>query len=921
MAVAHAHKPVRAKGSSRPGIPVRTPKTDVRTTTSGPIASLSSIPAEPDTIHRKCAACEQEDERQADGMSVSPQLQLGSVNDPAEREADTVADRVMKMPLTGSSALPEKSIVALPTSIRMKEGGGATGGTMPVNGKTAAAIRDLGNGNPLQAGERNFFEPRFGRDLSHVRIHDGSTANKAASSINARAFTRGSDIVFARGEYGSSLSSRHLMAHELAHVGQNTKSIRMKPAMDIIRRLTPEQEEKESLQFLNSEWTDVGELGIVYRPGTLQQDGGANFRKYPGEKNPSWLPQNTKVFILKESKRQGIYAVTTLANDGFKFGYITKSYLWRHLPDPKSDVLKIKAGESPIEIAMAHYAKRGFDQWGKDARYVVNALVWVNANAKHNGTGDAGIKKPGDNLNSAWFNAKSTAGAYIWLPGKDKMNALYQTVYSKGGGTGSITADLWQMAKTAIDFLGVGVGFVGGLIHGFLKSIYDMLAGLVQAVVGILKSLFTGSIIEDAKKLWTAISNMTWADFKAALGTIIDPWLVRMKSKNPLVRGHAYGYWVGYIIAEIASLFISGGTLAAVKGAVWSSKIGILIQKSAGVAKLVSGLEKSRKALSAGGKLLKASKPFRVLNKAQEWARAALRLTANTISDLSLAAINRLRLLPDEAIAKLRSFTPSLQRICLGCASPCKVDIDAIQKFLKSATGGKRLKTQQDVLDALDAVPSSSTIRTATIKSKMKRHPAIMEMVIAAELTDVELAVISKFLTAADLSNKATAYRTFVRTLTALTGSKVKADIRIFNAMAKSLVDSGVRIGSALKGSIFETWIKLNIYPFVGKPFIRATFPKKAFNYLRRTRTSDAFLDGSGALWDFKHTVGRVPNTQADDYLMLLANGARSTEGHVIKSVNYMFPTIDAAKLNRHLIKKGARVWYISPPKTRTRFR
>ena len=58
-------------------------------------------------------------------------------------------------------------------------------------------------------------------DFSKVRIHTGENANKAAEEMNARAFTLGNDIVFARGEYNpASAEGKSLMAHELTHVVQ-----------------------------------------------------------------------------------------------------------------------------------------------------------------------------------------------------------------------------------------------------------------------------------------------------------------------------------------------------------------------------------------------------------------------------------------------------------------------------------------------------------------------------------------------------------------------------------------------------------------------------------------------------------------------------------------------------------------------------
>lgn len=68
---------------------------------------------------------------------------------------------------------------------------------------------------------RTFFEPRFGADFSQVRLHTDSRAADTARSINAKAFTVGSDIAFGAGQYRpESREGQHLLAHELTHVVQ-----------------------------------------------------------------------------------------------------------------------------------------------------------------------------------------------------------------------------------------------------------------------------------------------------------------------------------------------------------------------------------------------------------------------------------------------------------------------------------------------------------------------------------------------------------------------------------------------------------------------------------------------------------------------------------------------------------------------------
>jgi flagellar motor protein MotB len=76
-------------------------------------------------------------------------------------------------------------------------------------------------GQPLDPATREFFQPRFGLDLSGVQIHADARGAESARSVHALAYTVGRDIVFGEGQYvPASGSGRRLIAHELAHVAQ-----------------------------------------------------------------------------------------------------------------------------------------------------------------------------------------------------------------------------------------------------------------------------------------------------------------------------------------------------------------------------------------------------------------------------------------------------------------------------------------------------------------------------------------------------------------------------------------------------------------------------------------------------------------------------------------------------------------------------
>ena len=100
----------------------------------------------------------------------------------------------------------------------------ASGHTPQVTPSIANNIRSLnGSGSPLPPATRAFFEPRFGSDFSGVRVHTDSRAADTAKSLQARAFTVGENIAFGSGQYApESEAGRHLLAHELTHVVQQS---------------------------------------------------------------------------------------------------------------------------------------------------------------------------------------------------------------------------------------------------------------------------------------------------------------------------------------------------------------------------------------------------------------------------------------------------------------------------------------------------------------------------------------------------------------------------------------------------------------------------------------------------------------------------------------------------------------------------
>jgi hypothetical protein len=84
-------------------------------------------------------------------------------------------------------------------------------------------VRDVlhSPGNPLDGRTQSSMRRRFGHDFGNVRVHTGARAAESARSIQARAYTVGSDVVFGAGMYApNTTAGRRLLTHELTHVLQ-----------------------------------------------------------------------------------------------------------------------------------------------------------------------------------------------------------------------------------------------------------------------------------------------------------------------------------------------------------------------------------------------------------------------------------------------------------------------------------------------------------------------------------------------------------------------------------------------------------------------------------------------------------------------------------------------------------------------------
>ncbi len=202
---------------------------------------------------------------------IQPKLTVGAPDNLYEKEADAIADKVMRMPeqnfvqrkctecekeeklqrqvekdelpvqakhINGQSFVQKKCAACekeeeeklhrkpisegITPFIQTKSNGESTAS----DSLTSSIQNSRGGGVSLDSTTQSFMESRFGADFSSVKIHTGGEAIQLNKELNAQAFTVGSDVYFNEGKYQpASSEGKQLLAHELTHViQQNNKT-------------------------------------------------------------------------------------------------------------------------------------------------------------------------------------------------------------------------------------------------------------------------------------------------------------------------------------------------------------------------------------------------------------------------------------------------------------------------------------------------------------------------------------------------------------------------------------------------------------------------------------------------------------------------------------------------------------------------
>lgn len=176
-------------------------------------------------VQRKCAcggssgltgSCSDCEKKKLLGKPLQTKLRINEPGDAYEQEADRVAEQVMRMAEPGKDTDTSKAATAPLVQRKVSSDSAGIGTAPPIVHDVLASP-----GQPLDAGTRTFFEPRFGHDFGHVRVHADTRAAESARSVNAQAYTVDHHVVLgAEHSVQHSAGRDRLLAHELTHTVQ-----------------------------------------------------------------------------------------------------------------------------------------------------------------------------------------------------------------------------------------------------------------------------------------------------------------------------------------------------------------------------------------------------------------------------------------------------------------------------------------------------------------------------------------------------------------------------------------------------------------------------------------------------------------------------------------------------------------------------
>lgn len=718
------------------------------------------------SVGGECADCQKK-------KLLQTKLAVGPVDDPLEREADRVADQVLSSsdgPAVHGGPVQIQRVGTLASAYRH---------TAPTSVERAIAGPSAG----LDHAVRTDMEQRFGHDFSQVRVHDDALARKSARDVDARAYTVGSHVVFGAGEFNPATSAgRHLLAHELTHVVQQSGQSHG----GIVARAPGHMAHATTASSSRAMSSDKARVVLAkYLESAPDEGFGAMNAMAETLKMPRTVAnaqERTTLLVaaaslLDEQRALSVHRALTAPvgieqkkiRDRFQ-GLRTAlrqrvlAILEERANAPTVEVRRVEPPEEEAPVPRLQWVEMHDGVFGlispaatsimRIAAFVSGHPDMPEAIAKVNSLPqDSIIPASRPIIIPVQFidrpDAVRTMPAELRQRMAERLEASARAadykrfVKVKGGhpmgpgvvGLIPVTTEVLQQVGIALSHLGEGVvyviAFVAGVIEGFLTSLWDALTGIVKLVYEILKSILTLSLISDIKALASSISKMTWDDIKTALGDWAAKWHDKLTSGSPMTRGHAHGYLTGYVMAEAAMLLLSAGSIAAIKGALWSTRLGQVVQKSAAVRKIAIGLEtaarasdKTRKVLESTGAAIAKTRAGAAVATAARTIGDVLLLPIEVVKDLTMEGIERLHQLTAALRERVRGLSGRAKLWLLGCNTPCRIDRTFMENRLKRMTN----KEIEAFVARLDEVAESPAVRGGRVDGRKVPQEPVRRM-------------------------------------------------------------------------------------------------------------------------------------------------------------------------------------------------
>ena len=669
---------------------------------------------------------------------IQPKLTVSNPNDQYEREADRVADQVMRMP--DGAKVGTRGSVNSRVLHRKCACDSAEQACAACKGESVSTLqRSESNrvepklvpgivhevlrspGQSLDSKTREFMEPRFNFDFSGVRVHSDGPAAASARSIHARAYTSGRDVVFGAGEYApQSAKGKLLLAHELAHVAQQNGDGAADIQRQMVERTTPAPQ--TSPQSPTHQTTASGTT-----PAAVAQPTGGTSSTHAGPHPPlywgRYAPQTNAVAISRfgatlENIAEFLYGTPLAAIDLASLNGLQLS-----IPLSPGTVVRTTGEDFSSAAAQSLKSARLLPaNCGDPDQFVAkkkvldtslesdfNTIVgWINRGLQF-----VAFALPDSSaiveIFRKWGEEKFTEYPWAYPNGGDYLDRLFHKLYNKTKILSGIFTDEWtnyysllfnhfdrgdKIAAIRDRNAKVYRGDKGIAELSFASMFWeDIKSGAVRDRIiaygrGLAKGAWSG-LKGTAKFAYTLVTDpgQAWEDLKKVPGAVKSLWNNRAELWNSFVNAspEEQAEMIGKFFGELEFAIASGGaTSASSKAITKAAELPGLVGSAAKV--LDTTLKLPSQVLGGAAKVTKTI-VFKGVGFAAEGAKWAakgvirlgnkiLRGTWSVVEEAIGAVTSKFYYFYDEAAGVLRKIEEKIAKLFVKCTD-CKLTKEA----------------------------------------------------------------------------------------------------------------------------------------------------------------------------------------------------------------------------------------------------